>query len=24
MVRRYNNNRMAKNRLRLWDPSIDG
>lgn len=24
IVRRYNNNRMAKNRLRLWDPSIDG
>lgn len=24
IVRLYNNNRMAKNRLRLWDPSIDG
>ena len=23
IVRRYNNNRTAKNRLRLWDPTID-
>lgn len=24
IVRRYNNNRTAKNRLRLWNPAIDG